>query len=379
MKAKICSGCGAVLQSLDPDKQGYIPSNVELHREEPLCQRCFKLRHYNENSISINNEEFLKTIDIPTKDNIILYVMDAFNFHGSLIKDINKMAKDSKLIILVNKIDVLPKSLNENKFRRHIISELNEAGIKFDDLQSISARKNRNFDDLLNGIIKTYPEKNIYLIGAANVGKSSIINTLLHDYENNTDKMVTTSYFPGTTLQLVKVPFLNDKYLYDTPGIYNVENIYHYVDSKNLRALLPTKEIKPLVFQLKPGQSLYLGSLCRLDFIKSKNLVKTSFIVYASNNVKVNRTKLDNNADEKFNKAILNPDYSPKATNIKSITDFTKHPLLIQGQERTSICINGLAFIDVVGQDVVCDVYVPKGVGVQTYPSFIGGEENAKR
>ena len=48
----ICIGCGAVLQSDDPKKAGYLPkSALDKARNEEnayvYCQRCLILRHYN--------------------------------------------------------------------------------------------------------------------------------------------------------------------------------------------------------------------------------------------------------------------------------------------------------------------------------------------
>ena len=38
-----CIGCGAILQNNDPLKEGYVK---DLNKN--LCERCFKIRHYNE-------------------------------------------------------------------------------------------------------------------------------------------------------------------------------------------------------------------------------------------------------------------------------------------------------------------------------------------
>ena len=49
----ICIGCGAVLQSDDPKKAGYLPKSAldkarNEENAEVYCQRSFSLRHYNE-------------------------------------------------------------------------------------------------------------------------------------------------------------------------------------------------------------------------------------------------------------------------------------------------------------------------------------------
>ena len=65
----ICIGCGAVLQSDDPKKAGYLPASAlkkakEDESEEVYCQRCFRLRHYNEiMPVDLNNDEFLALLN----------------------------------------------------------------------------------------------------------------------------------------------------------------------------------------------------------------------------------------------------------------------------------------------------------------------------
>ncbi|MEA1883106.1 MAG: hypothetical protein U9N62_01125 [Thermotogota bacterium] len=44
-----CHGCGVQLQSTDPNKIGYIPESTLLERSEPLCQRCYRIKHYSDN------------------------------------------------------------------------------------------------------------------------------------------------------------------------------------------------------------------------------------------------------------------------------------------------------------------------------------------
>ena len=38
-----CMGCGSILQNTDPSAEGYVR---DLSKD--LCERCFKIRHYNE-------------------------------------------------------------------------------------------------------------------------------------------------------------------------------------------------------------------------------------------------------------------------------------------------------------------------------------------
>ena len=46
--------------------------------------------------------------------------------------------------------------------------------------------------------------------------------------------VVTTSRFPGTTLDLIDIP-LEKTFMYDTPGIIQSHQMTHYVSEKELK------------------------------------------------------------------------------------------------------------------------------------------------
>ena len=52
-----CIGCGAPLQSED-SAPGYVPEH-NLFREDVICQRCFRLKNYNEiQDVGMDSEDF---------------------------------------------------------------------------------------------------------------------------------------------------------------------------------------------------------------------------------------------------------------------------------------------------------------------------------
>ena len=92
------------------------------------------------------------------------------------------------------------------------------------------------------------------LIGLNGAGKSTLLNGLLKDSK------ITTSAHPGTTLGLIEMDYEDFK-LYDTPGLKSSGSVLTYCDEKDLKTIIPSKTIKPMVFQLKQNQSLLLSSL----------------------------------------------------------------------------------------------------------------------
>ena len=177
--------------------------------------------------------------------------------------------------------------------------------------------------------------------------------------------MITTSHFPGTTLDLVEIPLDDGKAIYDTPGIINDHQIAHYLDEKDLKAITPKKELKQKVFQLNPEQTLFIGGLARFDFISG---VRSSFMIHVSNDLQIHRTKLSN-ADELYRKhlgVMLSP---PSAASLENMPALVRHEFSIKNS-KTDIVISGLGWITIQKPGVVA-VHAPKGVDVVLRPSLI--------
>ena len=173
MNDKICIGCGAKLQDEIIALEGYT-TNIE----NDLCSRCFRMKNYGEYQIvTKSNDEYieiLKEVD-KTKD-LVLYIVDALNF-GEDITSIRNYISNN-MILVVNKKDVLPKSVKDSK----LIAYLKNLGLDFKDIIVVSCHKNYNIDELMAMIKKHKSSKNVYVVGNTNVGKSSLINKLIKNY-----------------------------------------------------------------------------------------------------------------------------------------------------------------------------------------------------
>ena len=89
---------------------------------------------------------------------------------------------------------------------------------------------NYKFDKFNETLNRLREGKDVYFIGVSQVGKSSIINAFLKNYQNKTDKFITTSIYPGTTIDVIQIPVDNDSYFYDTPGIFHSRCIINNVE-----------------------------------------------------------------------------------------------------------------------------------------------------
>src|SRR5699024_12169407 len=98
------------------------------------------------------------------------------------------------------------------------------------------------------------------VVGVTNVGKSTFINKYT-DNATGLKEVITTSYFPGTSLGFIDIPLDDNTSLIDTPGIVNSEQMAHYVSNKDLKLITPRKEVKASNYQLNSSQILFIDVL----------------------------------------------------------------------------------------------------------------------
>ena len=126
-----CYGCGNVLQCENETEAGYVPSKILETRENILCQRCFKLQHYNTNSeVQLVAEDFVNILkNVGKHDALVVYVIDLFAFESSIIENLSTYLNNKPILILANKRDLIPSSVKDNKLKDWIKSRLNTLGI----------------------------------------------------------------------------------------------------------------------------------------------------------------------------------------------------------------------------------------------------------
>ncbi len=287
-----CFGCGAELQSDNPLESGYVPKEVLDTKKASLCQRCFRLQNYGEEAhIFPASQDFHSIItSAKRKKALIVYVVDFFSYDFSLFEEYREELQGLDIFLVGNKRDILPKSLNDHVLITRIHYYASKYGVSIVDTLLTSASKNYNIDDFKAKIEELRKGKDVYVIGAVSAGKSSLINTLLKNYHNPTNLYITTSPYPGTTLNVIRVPLDMRSAIYDTPGYPVPGSMIEIVDRKCIKDIVPQKEMKPRMYQLMSKQTLLIGGLARFEYVDGP---KNNFAVYASTMVTVQRSKLE--------------------------------------------------------------------------------------
>lgn len=349
---KYCKGCGVLLQNEDEKAPGYVPT-----LDSSYCQRCFKIRHYGEVTFSMqqgieSNETFKKIDEL---EGTIFWVVDLFTFESSLIARLNQKLPGKKIVMVLTKRDVLPKTLTDQKILNFVDERLKEDHIHVVDkiilggLLKNGEEAQESMARLKKAIRKYAKNEDLIFMGVANSGKSTIINKLLE----TTD--LTTSRNPGTTLDLVKMK-VDDFTIYDTPGIENHHSILSQVPVKDLKALIPTKPIRPLVTQIYENQSFAVGGLVRLDVYTDG---KVTVVSYFARSLPIHRGKLEN-ADALWKKhlgGMLAPNLDASLQTMQ-----TFHAPHFKG--KLDIVIHGLGWFCLSGAVKEVYVKVHKGINV---------------
>lgn len=285
-----CIGCGSILQDADKNKDGYV-----LDINDKLCQRCFRIRYYNEYKNTIrDNNDYLKILDSINNDDLVVYVTSLLDIRLDYIDSFKNV------IVVLTKRDILPKSVKDEKLIKYIKSRYNPL-----EVIVVSSVKNYNIDYLFD-TLRQYKKNNIYVVGTTNGGKSTLINKIIKNYSDN-DVVITSSMYPSTTLDKIEINILGLNVI-DTPGLINKGSIVNYIDNNLLKKITIKKEIKPKTYQLNGKGSILIEDLIRLDYdtkgtsmtIYVNNLVNIRFLGKDNNKLldgKCNKFSLDNNKD----------------------------------------------------------------------------------
>ncbi|UZO17673.1 uncharacterized protein OCT59_009018 [Rhizophagus irregularis] len=406
----------------------YSSTSTRKKTEERIfCQRCYNLKYHNKltttssspssSSSSSSSSLWQETLTmdksflnfLQKKNSIILTIIDIIDFPGSLIKNLdNLIGKNNPNILIANKIDLLPKNFDENMIKIWLKNHCSENGLRnIHDIFLCSAKKNWLIKDLCNEIskIKNYND-NIYLIGNTNVGKSELINSFLRTYVHNGRKYeVTSSHIPGTTINMLGLPlnifgdtfgknikgisFNNNnnnnqgdrRFLFDTPGIVNENQLFHFLDQEEIKMITPQRNIRPFTYIFKPGKSLLFGGLGRIDYKMGKNPIRITVFSGLDSHI----TSIEK-ADEFYKQLSFYEEDHFLKPPIGSIERLKKFPEIIKSIKNLKVVSNEklymntkkISILDVVwsgvgwcsiggvkiGETAIFDIWSPDGKGV---------------
>lgn len=322
----------AALDALDPETRALLEGEPiehqaeqqhQQHSERSVCQRCYALQHHNASTTSstpgflrssqqFGSLDFLKT----KRDPLMVAVFDVTDLPASMgyLPQLLQQNPGARILLAANKMDLLPASArrHEQRIRDWILQHMKSIGVPTQQVVSvtlISAKKGWGIPTLMRKMDRErLPTDDIYLVGSTNVGKSALVNQFMSQIRGTLDAegrriksqlkaqyKITSSAVPGTTMGTIKVPLhalgmtgsddgqaqdwekrrfvTKDRFLIDTPGIINDQQLIHQLDHDEQKKLVNQKEMSPVTFKLEPGKSLLLKPLVRIDLLESDHPV----------------------------------------------------------------------------------------------------------
>lgn len=192
-----CLGCGAVLHCTASHVPGYLPSEKykTLLREGGLCgatcQRCHLLTYHQKAlSLQMSRDQYRAVVQqIRPLQALVLLIVDLLDLPDSVIHNLPELVGSNKhFVVLGNKVDLLPADSPNylQRIKRHLTQHCRDAGFgeQVTDIHLISAKSGYGIENLISSLQRSWKYKgDVYLVGRANVGKSTLFNTLLEsDY-----------------------------------------------------------------------------------------------------------------------------------------------------------------------------------------------------
>lgn len=289
---KQCLGCGSVLQTENEALRGFAK---DLSND--YCQSCFRLRHYRDFKrvkAKVNDGDTLAFIE-GFKGHVV-WVLDIMHLNQSLHPGLIRTLRHKDVVLVVNKRDLLSKTMSNGKLTQSIMQALKGTDISLSEILFVSALKK----DSLKPLIPYLEDAPCAFVGCVNAGKSSVLNKLLGQDD------LSVSPVASTTADVMHIE--NEFYdVYDTPGLSTETILSDKLSDEALVLLSPQKEIKPMVFQLYEKQTLIIGNIGAITITPKKTVNVISYIPTALKRVKPDRMEANLALDHDL--MIENPKY----------------------------------------------------------------------
>ena len=364
-----CYNCGAILQSEDPNAEGYV-DEVVLEKTPVsmpvFCYKCGTESQYNFGPKRLYaSEDYLNMIrDARARDALIIYLVNLFSFESSFIPEITELLRGLKIMVVANKRDLFPKKADDPHLQEYVAHRFRVAGIrmKAEDVTLVSSLSTTAD---ISSIINAYSEKrqghDIYIIGATGAGKTHFITACLRGYKNKSRDAVQTAPYPGTKLRVMQIPLDNSSKIYDTPGTPIDNSLLAILDNKNTSIAIPQESITKRSFSLGLGESLLLGGVAMIQLVDGK---RSSIAAYFARPVTLKPVM--KNAEAALLKGIQKETLRPISEKVQSMDDFDIFDIAVDEEGSRDIGIEGFGWINFTGQKQTFRVYAPKGISIYT-------------
>lgn len=356
--AEQCRGCGATLQSVNPEEYGYIPPNLD-REGEPICQRCFRITHYGRDELGpVVADASAKALreGAAWADHIAL-VVDLIDFEAGLPKDLVTYLGRKPLLVVVNKVDLLPEQTPIEEVEVWVRRRLKQLGISAEILL-VSALNGYGFRELAAWI--EAEERRILVAGVTNVGKSHVISRLLSmrlGRKRGHTVKPTVSAYPGTTVSWSRWELATGSELADSPGFVPHGRISDMLCASCARELIPSRKLSSRLFPIGEGQIMHIPG--RAAVLCEGAGADGLLIGYCGSDVRWERSHERHLAKWTTEYRIHCP-----------ITNWEEHK--VELLRNSDLLIHGLGWVSARKTDYRLKIFIPAGAAYTIRPCLVG-------
>lgn len=260
-----CYGCGASLQTEYDDVPGYVDAALfeekRVHRQldQLLCSRCRLLAQgefipvVREGSTDLAGGRSVITPQqlrdqlkgLADRAALIVKLVDMVDVSGTFLTRVRNLVGRNPVILVGTKADLLPRGTDDELVCAWLRQLCEAHSLNVIDVHLVSARTGAAVERAVRAICSQRKGRDVFVLGAANVGKSMFIKAMLKQLARRDPSVLAlakrqpmASATPGTTLGIIPIDaFSGGSKLHDTPGVH----LHHRVTAR-----LPPADIKAL-------------------------------------------------------------------------------------------------------------------------------------
>lgn len=273
-----CYGCGVRVQLKASDAAGYIDperyaKKLAHHQlSELLCARCEALAHgAMVNAVEgqgmtgrdarglVSQDELLASLkSLKDQAVLVLLLVDLTDLSGTFLGRLRESIGGNPVLAVGTKADLLPRDADRGAVRAWLADELGRRGLQIMGAMVAAPRckdeRKAAVGAIAGAVLRERKGRDVYVVGASNVGKSTFCRALLGALRNRGDfiaqagRLPVASAMPGTTLGAIRLQAFGPKSaLYDTPGVVLSHRLNSLLDGADIDAITPRKPMRALL------------------------------------------------------------------------------------------------------------------------------------
>jgi nitric-oxide synthase len=392
-----CYGCGAALQDAYDDVPGYVDAALlaekRLHRQldSVLCSRCRLLAQgdflpvVQEASTGLAGgravitpqqlrEQLKGLADRPA---LIVKLVDMTDVSGSFLTRVRSLVGRNPLILVGTKADLLPKGTDGEEVKQWLAQTCDAHGLTVIGIHLISSRTGAAVDATVRAILSERKGRDVFVLGAANVGKSLFIQAFLKTMAAREGLATLVKYqplasaTPGTTLGMIALDvFSGGSCLHDTPGVHLHHRVTARLPPDDVKALAPRAPLRGIGAPVSPrllaqlatgargrrlegerGWSVLWGGFLRVDLLEMPACARLVFFGPKTVTLRgVETAEADAYYEAELGRELTPPATAEAARGLgvmeeKRSLEFRVAP----GQRTIDVAVSGLGWFSVVG------------------------------